>query len=89
MIDLSLYKQLDTVARCGSLNKAAKELGVSQPALSKSMRRLETQLDTELFTRARTKLVLNEAGIFAARQARILLEQEQLLRDSVKLMSHA
>ena len=42
--DLDLYSIFCTVARCGSLSHAARELYVSQPAVSQSMHRLEDSL---------------------------------------------
>ena len=39
------------VMKTGSLNKASAELGVSQPALTKSIKRLEAALGVPLFTR--------------------------------------
>ena len=49
--DLDLYSIFCTVARCGSLSHAARELYVSQPAISQSMHRLEYTLGCTLFTR--------------------------------------
>ena len=48
--DLDLYSIFCTVARCGSLSHAARELYVSQPAISQSMHRLEYTLGCTLFT---------------------------------------
>ena len=39
--NLSLYKIFHTVAKAGNISKAAKELYISQPAISKSIRKLE------------------------------------------------
>lgn len=39
------------VARIGSFSKAALELGISQPAVSQAVKRVEDDLDTGLFTR--------------------------------------
>ena len=51
MVNLELYKVFYTVARCGSLTKAAEELFISQPAVSQAVKQLETQLGTSLFHR--------------------------------------
>ena len=51
MVNLELYRVFYTVARCGSLTKAAQELYISQPAVSQSIRQLENQLGTTLFNR--------------------------------------
>ena len=46
----------------GSLTQAADDLGISQPALSEQIRRLEHHLGVSLFTRAKQGLTLTEAG---------------------------
>ena len=51
MVNLELYKVFYTVARCGSLTKAAEELYISQPAVSQAIKQLESQLGTPLFKR--------------------------------------
>ena len=51
-----------TAVRCGSLTEAAAELGVSQPALSKSIRALEAQLGVPLIERGRFGVVATAFG---------------------------
>lgn len=62
MIDFELYKLFYTVAKYGSLSKAAEELYISQPAASQSLRRLEEQLDTPLFNRLHHGMELSAQG---------------------------
>ncbi|MFE3190440.1 LysR family transcriptional regulator [Nocardia sp. NPDC059240] len=50
------------VAQARHFTKAADELGVAQPSLSKQIRTLETELGTELFSRARGNIALTPAG---------------------------
>lgn len=49
--NLSLYRIFLTVGRTGNISQAAKELFISQPAISKSIQKLEENLDTTLFKR--------------------------------------
>ena len=51
MVNLDLYRVFYTVAKSGSLTRAAEELYISQPAVSRSIKQLETQLGVTLFTR--------------------------------------
>lgn len=44
-------EQIITINRCASISKAAKEMLISQPALSTSLRQLEEELGTTLFVR--------------------------------------
>ena len=62
MIDLDLYKMFYTVAKCGSLSKAAEELFISQPAASQAIKQLETLLDTPLFKRLHHGMELSQQG---------------------------
>lgn len=50
------------VARHGTLTAAAREVGISQPALTTALRRLETQLEATLFVRGRRGAELTAAG---------------------------
>ena len=60
--DLELYRVFCTVARCGSLSHAARELYISQPAVSQAMRRLEDSLGCSLFTRTSRGITLTSEG---------------------------
>lgn len=60
--DLELYRVFCTVARCGSLSHAARELYISQPAVSQAMRRLEDSLGCSLFTRNSRGIMLTSEG---------------------------
>lgn len=62
MVNLELYKVFYTVAKCGSLTKAAEELYISQPAVSQSIKQLETQLGTPLFNRTHRGMELSAQG---------------------------
>ena len=62
MVNLDLYKVFYTVAKCGSLTKAAEELYISQPAVSRSIKQLELQLGVTLFTRTHHGMQLSAQG---------------------------
>ena len=62
MVNLELYKVFYTVAKCGSLTKAAEELYISQPAVSQSIKQLETQLGVSLFNRTHRGMELSAQG---------------------------
>ena len=51
MFELYQLEQLLAVAEHGTLSNAAEQLHISQPALSRSMQRLEAELQVTLFTR--------------------------------------
>ena len=62
MVNLDLYKVFYTVAKCGSLTRAAEELYISQPAVSRSIKQLELQLGVALFTRTHHGMQLSAQG---------------------------
>ncbi|MBE1563730.1 LysR family transcriptional regulator [Nonomuraea africana] len=61
MMDLNTLKQFLVVARLEHLSRAAEELRVAQPSLSRTIARLESELGTPLFDRS-GRLRLNDAG---------------------------
>lgn len=62
MVNLDLYRVFYTVAKNGSLTKAAEELYISQPAVSQSVKQLENQLGVTLFNRTHRGMELSEEG---------------------------
>ncbi|MGN1052406.1 MAG: LysR family transcriptional regulator [Candidatus Scatosoma sp.] len=84
MVNLDLYRVFYTVAKKGSLTKAAEELYISQPAVSQAVKQLENQLGTPLFNRTHRGMELSETGgrrIFdkVERALRLLEEAEEAL----------
>jgi len=61
-INLELYKVFYTVVRSGSISKASQELFISQPAVSQSIRHLETKLGGQLFFRTPKGIKLTPEG---------------------------
>lgn len=61
-ISLDLLKVFKTVAYYGSITKAAKKLCVTQPSVTKSIRKLESQLNINLFVREKKGVVLTDDG---------------------------
>jgi DNA-binding transcriptional LysR family regulator len=61
-VDTRLLRYFAAVAQEGNLTRAAERLYVSQPALTKQIRQLETLLGVRLFTRSRAGMSLTEAG---------------------------
>jgi DNA-binding transcriptional LysR family regulator len=81
-MELEQMRQLDAIARCGTISAAAEELHLSQPALSRSIKRLERELGQELFDRTHNSATLNDAGHLAIDHARNLLRDERMMVDA-------
>lgn len=62
MVNLDLYRVFYTVAKCGSLTRAAEALYISQPAVSQSVKQLENQLGVSLFNRTHRGMELSAQG---------------------------
>ena len=60
--NLSLYHIFYTVSRTGNISTAAKELYISQPAISRAIKKLESNLDTTLFKRSSRGVTLTPDG---------------------------
>ena len=61
-VDFELYRIFCVVASNGNITKAAEELNISQPAISKSIKNLESQLGGQLFVRTKRGVVLTSEG---------------------------
>lgn len=64
--DMNYFLQ---IAEYENISKAAEELHISQPPLSRQLRKLEEELGVELFTRDNGRLQLTEAGHFFRERA--------------------
>ncbi len=83
---LNQLRLLLAVRRAQSLGAAARELGVSQPALSRGARELERRCGFEIFDRGFYNTYLSGAGRNLADHARqVLDEYEKLLEAIAKL----
>lgn len=69
------------VADCGSFNKAAEAMFISQPSLSKAIGNLEAELGLELFSRNNRGVQLTEDGKKLYQYARSILEQMEMVRN--------
>jgi DNA-binding transcriptional LysR family regulator len=78
-LELRHLRTLCAIADAGSLGKAALALGLSQPAISKQLGRLEQLLGGELFTRNSTGADLTPLGLEVLDEARDILSRVDAL----------
>lgn len=77
------------VSQLGTLNRASESLGISQPALSLSIKRLEKHFDTELLARHKNGVTLTPAGMRLKNKARQLIDSWNDVSQSVYDAHHA
>ena len=61
-VNFELYRIFYEVAKTGNITKAANNLLISQPAISKSIKNLESQLGGQLFIRTKRGVILTDEG---------------------------
>ena len=84
MLELYLLRQLAAFKAYGTLSEAAERLYLSQPALSRNMRKLEEEIGVPLFVRSRNKLELNENGSLTAELAEKALSEIDSIAKQVR-----
>ncbi|MCI8838152.1 MAG: LysR family transcriptional regulator [Hungatella sp.] len=75
--NLSQYKIFYEVAKTGNISRAAKELYISQPAISKAIGKLEDSLSTPLFIRSSRGVHLTDEGRILFEHTRRAFEELQ------------
>lgn len=84
MIENYLLEELVTFAKYGTVAKTAEVLGLTQPAVTHSMKKLEENLGVTLFIRKPNKLYLSETGKYTAREAKKLIDDNLDFTKRVK-----
>ena len=85
-MELNQLEYFVALAHIKNFTKAAKSLNVSQPALSRSIGRLEKDLNVKLFARDSRKVALTQYGqTFLSYAERILLELETARQDIMNM----
>jgi DNA-binding transcriptional LysR family regulator len=80
---LQLLRVFVAVAHRQSFTRAAEQLGLTQPGVSKSVRELERQAGTRLVERIPTGVRLTEAGTVLLGHARAILAEERAAEDAM------
>ncbi|WP_221394517.1 LysR family transcriptional regulator [Dyadobacter sp. NIV53] len=85
MLDFRL-KVFYTVAQTLNFNRAAEQLNISQPAVTKHIKELEQLYVTTLFDRTRKHIVLTKSGEVLLQHAHLIFEQYQKLEFDLNLL---
>lgn len=87
-INLDLYKVFYYVAKNESITRAANELLISQPAISKSIKNLEEQIHAPLFIRKRDGVSLTEVGETIYNKVKDALELINSAEEDIKSLTN-
>lgn len=82
-MDLRSLRYFVAVVEAGSLSRAAGALYVAQPALTAQIKKLEGELETQLFERSHAGVIPTPAGLLLYQDARRLLADAAALKDRV------
>lgn len=86
-INLDLYKTFYYVAKNENITRAANEMNISQPAISKSIKTLEEQMNTTLFVRKRDGVALTDAGELFYKKIKNAMELIEIAEYDVKTLN--
>ena len=83
-MELRLLRYFLTVAKEQSFTKAAEQMHITQPTLSRQMAAFEEELGVTLFIRSGKKISLTEEGILLKRRALEILNLEEKTLEELK-----
>jgi DNA-binding transcriptional LysR family regulator len=83
-MDISQLRSLVTIARCGTVARAAEALHLSQPAISAHIKLLEEELGLRLFDRHAKGMALTSAGEAVFNHAKDILRSFEAIRDQAR-----
>ena len=83
-MEFYLLEHLSAFNNAKTLSGAAEILHVSEPTLSRSMKRLENELNVSLFDRGKNSIKLNEVGIKFLDYANHILQETEFAIESIK-----
>ncbi|MBQ0735547.1 methyltransferase domain-containing protein [Aquimarina celericrescens] len=84
MIEIRHLKLIHTVAKVGTLKKAAEKLFLTQSALSHQLKELESRLDTKIFHRINNQLMFTDAGRELLNASEDILVRLEKAQDNIR-----
>ncbi len=85
-MNIRQLKQFVSIAETGSISRSAKEQNISQPALTRSVKNLEEDLDVELIERRSNGVFLTDYGEHLLQYARCIVNDSERVRREIRAM---
>ena len=83
-MELQQLKYLIAIYEEGNISKAANKLIISQPAITRSIQRLEDELGLEFFTRTKNKITFNEDGLVVVEYAKKVVKEVDEMEKGIQ-----
>ena len=83
MINPELLEELVAFKKYGTLSATAEHLLITQPSVTRGMKKLEQELGVTLFNRSANKIELTATGELAAQEAEKLLKSQEVFIEKV------
>ena len=80
-MEFRVLKYFLAIARQQNITRAAEELHLTQPTLSRQLQDLEEELGAPLFTREKRRMKLTEAGLYLKARAEEMITLEEKTLD--------
>ena len=84
-MDIRILRYFLTVAREQNFTKAAEQLNITQPTLSRQLAALEDEVGKPLFIRGSRSVTLTETGLLLKRRALEIIDLEEKMLDELKV----
>lgn len=89
MIEIYLLQQLVGLSEYSTLSEAAEHLHITQPTLTRSIRKLEELLGVELFRREKNRIYINDNGRLAVEYAKRILASEHEMVSAIHALERS
>lgn len=78
---LNQFEFIVALEACGSLSKAAEQLFISQPSISKAIKELEDEIGYDILRRTKTGVEFTEAGTQVLQLAKEIIERVEKIKN--------
>ena len=89
MLTYDEMQYLSAFAKTGTLSEVAETFHISQPTITRAMKKAEEEFSVPLFSRTKNSISLNDNGIFAVEEITLILKQMDRMVTRVRAHDRA